>query len=186
MRPDLSSWSQLTPETIALQQLDLKNIQVISQVLAVSVALDYYGALVERMLARFTAINREMRETLSLRGVNNAELLRLVAEGNDLMTDVITKLGVNDRFDIAWKYVQYGRIWDYLRSELEVDARFKTLDMKLNLVQDNIKYFLEIFQNRKVGFGGGERGGPGEYECDEAWQADGAPRHSCSAWAVAP
>ncbi|KAK2079665.1 hypothetical protein QBZ16_002060 [Prototheca wickerhamii] len=149
VRPDLSSWSQLTPETIALQQLDLKNIQVISQVLAVSVALDYYGALVERMLARFTAINREMRETLSLRGVNNAELLRLVAEGNDLMTDVITKLGVNDRFDIAWKYVQYGRIWDYLRSELEVDARFKTLDMKLNLVQDNIKYFLEIFQNRK-------------------------------------
>lgn len=54
------------------------------------------------------------------------------------------------RYDIAWKYVQYGRIWDYLRSELEMDARFKTLDMKLNLVQDNLKYFLEIFQDRKA------------------------------------
>lgn len=150
MRRDLPTWSQLTPEAIQLQQLDLKNIQVISQVLAVSVALDYYGSLVERMMEQFTTINREMKETLNLKRINNAELLRLVAENNDLMTDVIIKLGVNDRFDIAWKYVQYGRIWDYLRSELEVDARFKTLDMKLHLVQDNIKYFLEIFQNRKV------------------------------------
>ena len=27
--------------------------------------------------------------------------------------------------------------------------RFRTLDMKLNLIQDNLKYFLEILQNRK-------------------------------------
>lgn len=42
-------------------------------------------------------------------------------------------------YDIAWKHVQYGRIWEFLRSELEMDARFKTLDMKLNLIQDNLK-----------------------------------------------
>lgn len=30
-----------------------------------------------------------------------------------------------------------------------MDARFKILDMKLNLIQDNLKYFLEILQNRK-------------------------------------
>jgi len=30
-----------------------------------------------------------------------------------------------------------------------MENRFETLDMKLNLVQDNLKYFLEILQNRK-------------------------------------
>ena len=53
------------------------------------------------------------------------------------------------RYDIAWKYVQYGRIWEHLRSELEVEQRFETLDMKLALVQDNLKYFLELLQARK-------------------------------------
>jgi len=53
------------------------------------------------------------------------------------------------RYDIAWKHAKYGNIWDFLRSELEMENRFETLDMKLNLVQDNLKYFLEILQNRK-------------------------------------
>lgn len=30
-------------------------------------------------------------------------------------------------------------IWDFLRSELEMDGRFKTMEMKLNLIQDNLK-----------------------------------------------
>ena len=45
--------------------------------------------------------------------------------------------------------MQYGRIWEFLRAELEMEPRFKTLDMKLNLIQDNLKYFLEILQARK-------------------------------------
>ena len=45
--------------------------------------------------------------------------------------------------------MQYGRIWEFLRTELEMDPRFKILDMKLNLIQDNLKYFLEILQARK-------------------------------------
>ena len=144
-------------------------------------------------------------------------LLQLVAENNIVMTDIINKLGVHERFDIAWKHVNYGRlttpqlpafscshrrlllsvpcasttaacpllsprcairankisgssltapaahlrpptlplqhqcvhqrassspagkIWEFLRSELEMDGRFKTLESKLNLIQDNLK-----------------------------------------------
>ena len=32
-----------------------------------------------------------------------------------------------------------GKIWEFLRSELEMDGRFKTLESKLNLIQDNLK-----------------------------------------------
>lgn len=35
--------------------------------------------------------------------------------------------------------MQYGRIWEFLRAELEMDARYDVLDMKLNLIQDNLK-----------------------------------------------
>ena len=41
--PELPSWSQCEPECIRLQTLDLRNIQVIAQVLAQSVALDFYS-----------------------------------------------------------------------------------------------------------------------------------------------
>lgn len=35
-------------------------------------------------------------------------LLQLVAENNIVMTDIINKLGVHERFDIAWKHANYG------------------------------------------------------------------------------
>ena len=147
--PELPAWSQLEPECIRLQTLDLRNMQVIAQVLAQSVALDFYSAHVERTIETFCSMNLEMAESASIAGVDKQVLLRLVAENNIVMTEIISKLGVHERYDIAWKYVQYGRIWEFLRAELEMEPRFKTLDMKLNLIQDNLKYFLEILQARK-------------------------------------
>jgi uncharacterized Rmd1/YagE family protein len=146
---ELPAWSQLEPECIRLKTLDLRNMQVIAQVLAQSVALDFYSAHVERTIETFCSMNLEMAESASIAGVDKQVLLRLVAENNIVMTEIISKLGVHERYDIAWKYVQYGRIWEFLRSELEMEPRFKTLDMKLNLIQDNLKYFLEILQARK-------------------------------------
>ena len=147
--PGISSWSTLDPDCIILQKMDLKNIQVISHVLAQSVALDYYSSHVERTLETFCSLNQEMMETASISKLNKQVLLQLVAENNIVMTEIISKLGVHERYDIAWKYAKYGKIWDFLRTELEIETRFETLDMKLNLLQDNLKYFLEILQNRK-------------------------------------
>ncbi|GAB4817342.1 hypothetical protein N2152v2_004388 [Parachlorella kessleri] len=145
-------WSRLEADNVILQVLDLRNIQVISQVLAQSVAMDFYSSHVERTLETFCNMNLVMQETKNIAKINKQVLLQMVAENNIVMTDIINKLGVHERYDIAWKHVQYGRIWEFLRSELEMDARFKTLDMKLNLIQDNLKYFLEILQNRKSDF----------------------------------
>ncbi|KAI7843760.1 hypothetical protein COHA_002658 [Chlorella ohadii] len=149
LSPQLPVWSSCSPDNIKLQALDLKNMQVIGQVLAQSVAMDFYSSHVERTLETFCNMNLEMQESQNIGKINKQVLLQLVAENNIVMTDIINKLGVHERFDIAWKHVNYGKIWEFLRSELEMDGRFKTLESKLNLIQDNLKYFLEILQNRK-------------------------------------
>lgn len=147
--PGMSTWSRLDPDCIVLKHMDLKNLQVISHVLAQSVALDYYSNHVERTLETFCSLNQEMMESANIGKLNKQVLLQLVAENNIVMTDIISKLGVHERYDIAWKFAKYGSIWDFLRTELEIETRFETLDMKLNLIQDNLKYFLEILQNKK-------------------------------------
>lgn len=147
--PSIATWSTLDPDCIVLQKMDLKNLHVISHVLAQSVALDFYSNHVERTLETFCSLNQEMMESANIRKLNKQVLLQLVAENNIVMTDIISKLGVHERYDIAWKFAKYGSIWDFLRTELEIETRFETLDMKLNLIQDNLKYFLEILQNKK-------------------------------------
>ena len=93
----LPTWSQLEPEMLRLQTLDLRNMQVIAQVLAQSVALDFYSAHVERTLETFCNMNTEMAETANIARINKQHLLQLVAENNIVMTEIISKLGVHER-----------------------------------------------------------------------------------------
>ncbi|KAL0034424.1 hypothetical protein WJX79_001493 [Trebouxia sp. C0005] len=73
-----------------------------------------------------------------------------VAEQNNMiLTDIIAKLGLQERFDIAWKSTQHNEVYEHLRGELEIEERFSIVQTKLELVQDNLKYFLEIMQNNK-------------------------------------
>lgn len=143
-------WSILeNPDCIVLQKMDVMNLQTISHVLAQSVALDFYSNHVEKTLETFCSLNQEMMESSNIGKLNKQVLLQLVAENNIVMSDIISKLGVHERFDVAWREAKYGELWDYLRTELEIESRFETLDMKLDLVQGNLKYILQLHQERK-------------------------------------
>ena len=143
-------WSILeNPDCIVLQKMDVMNLQTISHVLAQSVALDAYAQDVEKTLETFCSLNQEMMESSNIGKLDKQVLLQLVAENNIVMSDIISKLGVHERFDVAWREAKYGELWDYLRTELEIESRFETLDMKLDLVQGNLKYILQLHQERK-------------------------------------
>lgn len=143
-------WSILeNPDCIVLQKMDVMNMQTVAHVLGQSVALEFYGTHVEKTLETFCSLNQEMMESANIGKLNKQMLLQLVAENNIVMSDIISKLGVHERFDVAWREAKYGELWEYLRQELEIDSRFETLDMKLNLVQNNLKYILELHQQRK-------------------------------------
>lgn len=76
-------------------------------------------------------MNRNMLETGQLKKINKSELLQLVARTNVILTDVITKLKLLERYPPAWKHAQYGQIWEYLREELEVEDRFENMGTKV-------------------------------------------------------
>jgi uncharacterized Rmd1/YagE family protein len=85
---------------------------------------------VESSLEVFSNLNREMERTGTFT-IKKGHLFRLVAQNNILITEIITKLGLLERSDTAWKYAQYGPIWEGLRNEFELEARFQTLDLKV-------------------------------------------------------
>ncbi|XP_058771349.1 protein RETARDED ROOT GROWTH-LIKE [Vicia villosa] len=147
----LSTWMQGGLDYIMLQYLDVDGIRTIGSVLGQSIALDYYGRQVDGMVAEFTDINREMEATGKFK-MQRKKLFQLVGKANSNLADVILKLGLFERSDIAWKDAKYGQIWEYLRDEFELTQRFASLDFKLKFVEHNIRFLQEILQNRKSDF----------------------------------
>ncbi|XP_010534296.1 PREDICTED: uncharacterized protein LOC104809890 isoform X1 [Tarenaya hassleriana] len=149
--PTLNTWMQGGLDYIMLQFLNIDGIRTIGSVLGQSIALDYYGRQVDGMVAEFTDINRGMEKTGTFT-MDRKKLFQLVWKANSNLADVILKLGLFERSDIAWKDAKYAQIWEYLRDEFELTQRFASLDFKLKFVEHNIRFLQEILQNRKSDF----------------------------------
>uniref|UniRef100_A0A7S2G731 DUF155 domain-containing protein n=1 Tax=Octactis speculum TaxID=3111310 RepID=A0A7S2G731_9STRA len=148
-RPHLRESCVLQNDLTILKELDFHSATVISTVMAQTVALDHYSALVDQMLEIFTEFNHTVERTGQFTAIEKNDLFKMVAQNNAVLIDVISKLSLLERSDTAWKMPQYVHVWEGLREEFEVDQRFENLKFKLNLIQDNTKFFLEIMHNQK-------------------------------------
>ena len=62
---------------------------------------------------------------------------------------MVSKLGLLERSDTAWNHSSYVGAWEGMREEFELKERFENLEFKLNLIQHNTRFFIEILHNQK-------------------------------------
>ncbi|KDO27006.1 hypothetical protein SPRG_07718 [Saprolegnia parasitica CBS 223.65] len=164
--PTQKGWSELKENNIRVQEIDHVNIQVIAGVLAQTVALEHYERQVEAILAEFEKLNTLVEKKgpqtalfgLSWSGAETTEkeqhrkLFQIVATNNTLLIDLVSKLRVIDRKrpgDAAWTHTRYHNMWETLLEEFELSERFNNLNFKLELIQHNTKFFLEVLSSYK-------------------------------------
>ncbi len=84
------------------------------------------------MLETFKSMNEVMRRAKSFKPVaKKEELLQMVATNNLLFLDIISKLGIMERFDIAWKNNNCNDIYEHLRTDMEIENRNSNLQVKV-------------------------------------------------------
>uniref|UniRef100_M4FB43 DUF155 domain-containing protein n=1 Tax=Brassica campestris TaxID=3711 RepID=M4FB43_BRACM len=147
-KPLLNEEMRGGPDYIVLKTLDTDSIRIIGSVLGQSIALDYFVSQVDKLVEEFAGINRGMEITGTFT-MHRKKLFQLVGKANSNLADVILRVGLFDRSEIAWREARYAQIYEYLREEYEVTQRFGNLDFKLKFVEHNIHFLQEVMQNRK-------------------------------------
>lgn len=147
-KPLLVEDMQGGPDYIVLKDLDIDSIRIIGSVLGQSVALDHFVSQVDGMVEEFAGINRAMEKTGDFT-MHRKKLFQLVGKANSNLADVILKVGLFDRSEIAWRDAKYAQIYEYLREEYEIAQRFGNLNFKLKFVEHNIHFLQEVLQNRR-------------------------------------
>ncbi|XP_021299685.1 uncharacterized protein LOC110428239 isoform X2 [Herrania umbratica] len=147
-QPQLAKDMQGGPDYVVLKTLDTDSIRIIGSVLGQSIALDYFVSQVDGMVEEFAGINRAMEKTGTFT-MDRTKLIKLVGKANSNLADVILKVGLFERSEIAWREAKYAQIHEYLREEYEVTQRFGNLDFKLKFVEHNIHFLQEVIQNRR-------------------------------------
>lgn len=139
----------VTGEYCIVQELNMKSVDVIANVMAQSVALDAYNDMVDSLLSRFAKINGTVNKNGNLTTVERDDLFKTVAQNNSIFIDMVSKLGIKDRSDTAWNLSQYEEIHEGMKAEFEINLRFRHIEFKLDLIQTNAKFFLEVLHHQK-------------------------------------
>ncbi|XP_076890375.1 protein RETARDED ROOT GROWTH, mitochondrial-like [Bidens hawaiensis] len=112
--------------------------------------VDSYLSIIKRHASGSVLKDSETRNDAESRNhMERKKLFQLVGKANSNLADVILRVGLFDRSEIAWRAAKYAQIYEYLREEYEVAQRFGNLDYKLKFVEHNIHFLQEALQNRK-------------------------------------
>lgn len=138
-------------EYVELKKLTLDPLRMIAMSIGQSAALEYFEVRSERMLLETAALMNELAAAGGLPFASK-RLLKLIGSIASTRQYVMSNLSILDPPDETWKSKELERLYKELQGNFDIDVRFRTLDRKLTLVQDNIELLTGLIEAKKTNF----------------------------------
>ncbi len=133
-----------------IKEFSLDKLTILATVLAQSVAMEQFEELAEKAVIQIGNINRGIEKTARLQ-VGARELTRTLATTGLITQRILSNLALLDKPDILWEEAELGTLFAHMRKMYELEDRFKTLQFKLESVEDDTETLLGILQERRAG-----------------------------------
>ncbi len=136
-------------ERVILSEATLPALKVISLVLAQSAAMDYYDEDVQEIQQRTNVITRALQVEGRVPGrLDN--LLQFIGSCIETKNGMIATLALFDKPDATWEDQQIDKLYSGLRVALEIDDRFRALEAKLRMIQENLVLLADLYHSRST------------------------------------
>jgi uncharacterized Rmd1/YagE family protein len=142
--PNLQDWCKLEKDHFMVKKMDVHSLNIISSILSRSVALKSFEDNVHIILDEFQKLNQKVQTYKKISRREEQIFIPLIAQGNALKCDLLLNVRLLERPEISWNYEQYDRIYGLLSGEFEIDERFDSLDKKLDFIQGNTQFYMEL------------------------------------------
>jgi required for meiotic nuclear division protein 1 len=136
-------------DRVILPALEIGAVEIVAEVLAQSVAMDYYAADVAEIEAETDRIAAELRVAGRIPS-RIRPTLQFIGLCIATRNDVLSTLALFDKPDATWENEQLDRLWISLRKMLELDDRYRALDVKLRMFQDNLVLLVDLARARST------------------------------------
>jgi uncharacterized Rmd1/YagE family protein len=136
-------------DRVLVPELTLDVVEIVALVLAQSVAMDYYNHDVYEIEQVTDRIAAELRSAGRIPG-RIRELTQFIGLCIATRNDVISTLALFDKPDSTWENEQLDRLWNGLYRTLELDDRYRVLEAKLRMFQDNLEVLVDLARQRST------------------------------------
>jgi required for meiotic nuclear division protein 1 len=138
----------LNYDSITVSEITDDTIRIIMLNIGQSVALDYYEHLTLTIFKDSQSITDDLENTGSFK-YSKKNLLKFIGKTINIKNSIIDNLYIFDAPDIVWENEQLEKIDKGLKRTFDLKMRYQDIDYKLKIVQDNLRLFTDLLQNRE-------------------------------------
>lgn len=135
-------------DRVIVPSLDPTIVELLSLIVAQSVAMDYYEEDVRAAYARVEGFASRLVERGTI-DLNYKELNRFVGSMLAVRNQISMTLSLLDEPPETWEKELYDKLYRALRSAFEIEDRHHTIEYKIQLIQQNLEIMVNLAQTRR-------------------------------------
>ena len=139
---------KLNFNSIELPEINDAVIEIIMLNIAQSVSLDFYENLGSTIVEETGKLTNELEKVGKLK-INKINLLKFIGKTLNIKNSIIDNLYIFDAPEIVWENEYLNKVDDALKKSLDLKMRYRDIDYKLKIVQENLTLFTDLLQNKE-------------------------------------
>lgn len=145
---DPSAPGKVLFDRVVLAGLEPRAVELLSLVVAQSVGMEYYEDEVDDLIGEIDRVSRRLAESGRFRA-RSRELLSFVGRGMVTRTQVVHTLALLDAPAMTWDDETLDRLYRELRQSFAIEDRYRGLDHKLRVIQDNLELLVDLTRHTR-------------------------------------
>jgi required for meiotic nuclear division protein 1 len=146
LRPGTTPSAQF--DRVLLPELDARSVELVALAVGQSIGMEYYEDTVDSLVVQLESASKRLADSGRLSD-KNRELLRFIGRGMAIRTQVVHTLALLDAPALAWDDEPLDKLYRDLRASFAIEDRYRALDQKLEMIQDNLELFVDLAQHRR-------------------------------------
>ncbi|ESU29430.1 hypothetical protein FLJC2902T_08330 [Flavobacterium limnosediminis JC2902] len=133
---------------MTVSQIDSSLLRIVMLNTGQSVALEYYEALTDDLItsSKHYILELEQKGRLSISKTN---LLKYIGKVLNVKNSIVDNLYILDDPNLVWDNEELNLLNRNLKNNFDIHPRFKDLDYRLQIVEDNLTLFTDVLNVRE-------------------------------------
>lgn len=123
-------------------------LKIVMLNIAQSVALDYYEMLTADLISSSKVYILELEQHGKLH-ISKVDLLKYIGKVLNIKNSIVDNLYILDDPNLVWDNKDLDILNRQLKANFDINPRFKDLDYRLGIVEDNLKLFTDVLNVRE-------------------------------------
>jgi required for meiotic nuclear division protein 1 len=116
-----------------------------------SVALEFYETLADDLVNSTRSFTTEL-ETKGKLSATKTQLLKFIGKALNVKNSIVDNLYILDDPNLVWDDPELDVLNRHLKANFDTFTRFKDLDYRLQIVENNLRLFTEVLNHREDKF----------------------------------